>query len=508
MTRLNAIITSMMMLACIFLYGQPASEEVYWSQFRGPNSTGLGPSGSQPPLEFGINNNLQWNTSIPPGTSSPVIWENSIYLTGYQEDKNALLTFCINRVTGEMIWCDTIFPEKTELYHAVSSPAQSTPAVDKDGIYVYFASCGMRCYNHDGSVKWDLPMICPEKKKWGHPVSPVVIDDIVILNLDYRGEKFRSLLALNKRTGETVWKTLTFDNPSLKHFGYPGYSTPVRYKDQVILHKSGGVAAYSLDDGQPVWWLPVVTNGISTPLIHNQQIVIASWNELTTDHQGDYFNYGSFEEFLSDYDKDSNHVISRDEIPENMMLFDRPELTDIENPKFTLLRFYTMLDSDKNDSINADEWKGFADFVGKFVEDVGLFTVTAGKHGELTRDDILWNVEEKAPEVPSPVAFEDCIYMLKNGGWLTCMDARTGNINYQERIGGSGAVLASPIVANSHLYLASYNGTINVIKTGKLPIPVHETRLPGNIAATPAIAGNSLYVRTSDGLFAFTNQIP
>ena len=480
-----------------------SAQENAWPQFRGPNCKGNASEPSNPPVTFGEDDHMKWKIVIPNGTSSPVIWDNSIYLTGYLEGKNALAVFSIDCETGEMNWCDSIFPEQIEKYHAISSPAQSTPAVDQDGLYVYFASCGLKCYAHDGSLKWERLMNCPEKK-WGHPVSPVVMDDKIILNLDYGDEKFRKLLAIDKHSGEIVWKTMTYNEPPMKHFGYPGFSTPVRYGDQVIVHRCGGVAAYSLNDGQPVWWLPLVTNGTSTPLIHNKQVFVATWIELTTSHQGGYFDYQSFEQFLTDYDADGDKLISRDEFPEDLLLMGRPEISDMERTSHPLVHFYRMLDADKNDSIDANDWQKFADFVGQYVEDAGLVALSPEKQGELSKADILWNVEKMAPEVPSPVAFENCVYMLKNGGWLTCMDIRTGKIQYQERISGPGAAIASPVIANSHLYLASYNGTISVIKAGESPVLEHETKLTGKIAATPAIVGDDLYVRTSEFLYTFS----
>lgn len=458
-------------VVCAVFFTCTNAQQMSWPQFRGPNSSGLAIGESSPPVQFGTDRYLDWKTDIPPGSSSPVIFGDNIYLTGYLEEKKALLTLCINRVDGSLGWCDSIFPENIEQYHAISSPAQSTPAVDEDGVYVYFASCGLKCYDHDGKVKWDVVMMCPSDKKWGNPVSPVVIDEMVILNLDYGGEDFRRLLALDKLTGATVWKTLTYNNPPLKHFGSPGFSTPVRFEDQVVVHKDGGIAAFSLEGGQPVWWLPIVTNGISTPLVYNEQIFVTSWVELTPDNRGDYFDYSSFDEFLVDFDRDGDHLISRNEFPEQVMLVVRPEIMEMEETQHSLIGFYGLLDSDKNDTINTTEWDEFAEFVSQYMEDLGLMAIAPGKKGELTRDDISWHEIDRTSEVPSPVAWGDCVYMLKNGGWLTCMDSRTGKIHYQERIGGPGAAIASPVIANGYLYLAAYNGTIQVVKAGKSPQP-------------------------------------
>ena len=85
------------------------------------------------------------------------------------------------------------------------------------------------------------------------------------------------------------------------------------------------------------------------------------------------------------------------------------------------------------------------------------------------------------------------------------MDGGTGSVHFQEKIGATGAYIASPVVADGKIYLASYNGTVKVIEAGKMPSVISETRLKGKILATPAIAGNNLYVRTSEFLYAFKN---
>ena len=83
------------------------------------------------------------------------------------------------------------------------------------------------------------------------------------------------------------------------------------------------------------------------------------------------------------------------------------------------------------------------------------------------------------------------------------MDAKTGTVHYQEKIGAPGAYIASPILANDHIYLASYNGVIKVIKAAKSPLVISETKLKGKITATPAIIGDAIYVRTTEYLYAF-----
>jgi outer membrane protein assembly factor BamB len=87
------------------------------------------------------------------------------------------------------------------------------------------------------------------------------------------------------------------------------------------------------------------------------------------------------------------------------------------------------------------------------------------------------------------------------------MDAKTGEVSFQEKIGMPGPYIASPVVANDHIYAASHSGNVMVMTVQKKPVVVFRTRLKGKILATPAIEGNHLYIRTSEHLYAFTNDL-
>jgi outer membrane protein assembly factor BamB len=118
-------------------------------------------------------------------------------------------------------------------------------------------------------------------------------------------------------------------------------------------------------------------------------------------------------------------------------------------------------------------------------------------------DQVLWKVNEKVPEVPTPIYYKDCVYMIKNGGIITCVDAASGTVFYRERLGASGPYIASPIVANGNIYIPSNNGVISVVKTGNNLEILAQNDLGEKIYSTPAVIGNTLYVRTSENLYAF-----
>jgi len=490
--------------------GSYPKAENYWSQFRGPNCSGLASSDSRPPTEFGENKNLLWKIDLPVGTSSPVVWKNNIYLTAFVKENNELQTLCVESSSGKIIWTQSVFPEKMENVHPISNPAQTTIAVDESGVYVYFASCGIRSYTHAGEMRWNLTMPV-SYKDYGHASSPVIMDDKLLLSFDYGDEKTRFLKAFHKNTGEIAWKI-----PMTNKTGYGSHSTPIRYNDQVILHRCGSIGAYSLKDGSPVWWLPLMTLGRSTPVIHNNTVFVGAWTNLSEkERRGNYFEYDTFEKALTDFDQNNDKLISENEIPMDLLFFLRPELInymeadeyDIVDKKCPVRLFFNMgMDQDENGFVDQAEWTGYYMYWKNLTQDLGLLALPLGLTGELSMEDITWMQLEKNPEVPSPVFCNNSVYMTADGGWVTCMDAVTGEVTFQEKIGLPGPCIASPVAANGNIFSASHNGNVMVITAEKKPTVVSRTRLTGKILATPAVNGNCLYIRTTKHLYAFQEK--
>ena len=499
MTRVNLIL----MTLGAFVFTQIKAQELVWPQFRGPNCSGHANGEARPPTEFGEDSNLKWKMAIPEGVSSPVIWNDHLYLTSCIEDNNEMQLLCLNRQTGATIWTRSFFPEKLEGAHSISSPAQSTPVLDNDGIYVYYAAYGVICYDHAGNVRWKTPLN-KISHMWGHASSPVIMDDKVILNQDFGGDDARNLIALNKNSGTVSWKTLTQQESYLADAWYLGYSTPVRFKNQIIIHRFGGISSYSIEDGSSIWWLPIGTTGTSTPVIADSLIYIALWNNFSDkEHMGEYFNYVDFSKVIRDFDRDADHLLSMDEVPEDFYVASRIEVVEYEGSTHTIRNWFGDMDKDKNQEVDSLEWNEMYDFFEKYVLDLGLVALDADHQGEISPDEIVWMQTEIIPEVPSPVSVNGFIYTVKDGGRVTCTDAATGKLFYSEKLGTTGGYFASPVVANGYLYIAGHRGIVHVIKASKTPEIIFETKLEGKILATPAIVANTIYVRTTDYLYAF-----
>src|SRR6266446_7660608 len=118
-----------------------------WPRFRGPNGSGVSES-QDLPVEFGPMKNLAWRTSIPAGRSSPVVWENRVFLTGY--DGTRCIVACLDRRSGKRLWERTVEATRVERKSKPNDAASSTPAVDATGIYALFSGFGLVAFSHDG----------------------------------------------------------------------------------------------------------------------------------------------------------------------------------------------------------------------------------------------------------------------------------------------------------------------------------------------------------------------
>ena len=131
-----------------------------------------------------------------------------------------------------------------------------------------------------------------------------------------------------------------------------------------------------------------------------------------------------------------------------------------------------------------------------------MLAIKPDREGDLT-SNVLWTEKLAVPEVPSPLFYENRLYLIRNGGILSSLDAQSGKVVYRTRVGALGPYYSSPIAANGKLYIASAEGTVTVLATGDEFKVVAKNDLGEPIYATPAVADGTLYVRTTGHLYAF-----
>lgn len=463
-----------------------AEDPANWPQFRGPNATGIAPS-AQPPIEFGLDQRLLWKTATPPGHSSPAIWGDRILVTAAGENKLELI--CLIRSSGEIKWRRTIPSEKIEKVHQISSPATATPAVDGERVYVYFGSHGLTAFDLEGKQLWDVPLPLPATR-FGSGTSPVVAGDMVLLSRDETKDGY--LLAVDRRSGKTLWKqSYTAGGRAAE-----SYSTPVVWQGKAILHRAGFIESYDLKDGARGWMVRAATSGTSTVAIGEDLIYVATWFPF-----GESDQVSSLPDFagLLKYDADTDGKISESEFPADMTVFQRPDAPNVPGATMYLKPLFKQIDQNKDGSLQEPEWTTIKAGMASAIVDHGLIALKPGASDAT----VVWKEKTAIPEVPTPLVYRDRLYYVRNGGILSCLDAKSGKVIYRGRIGSGGPYYSSPIATKSAIYVASGDGVVTTLAPGDKLEVLARNDLQEEIFSTPAVVAGVLYVRTAKHLYAF-----
>lgn len=461
-----------------------------WPQFRGINCSGVAHTDQNPPIDLESYEKIIWKTPIISGASSPCIWDDKIFLTGFDKEKEKLLVLSYNRLNGKQIWKRIVPTKKIEPYHASGNPADATPVTDGERIYVHFGSYGLLCYDFEGNLIWtkEIPV---NTDKFGTGTSPILADNLVILMVRRLATKERYLLALDSRSGEQVWIQTLLE---------AGYSTPIIWGRDVVVHCEGFIAGYNIEDGSRSWYVLVRTHGESTPTVHEDILYVNSWHYL-----GDY-NFikeiPTLSEFLTKYDTNIDLLIDRKEFSGELFMSDQSENGTISNnPSTAHEKIWNWFDMDKDNFLDTLEVERYLNFFKAI--DHGILAIKSGGKGDISSSHFLWRETENVAEVPSPLCYKDHVYIVKNGGYFSCIDALNGRLIYKTRIKGTGPYFSSPIAANNRIYVASHNGKVVVFAAGDEMKVLADNNLGEKILATPAIIDNKIYLRTDKHLYAF-----
>ena len=237
-----------------------------WPQFRGPNGNGH-VSSSSLPVNWSETQNITWKTPIPHrGWSTPVILDNKVWLTTATEDGRDFFVICIDANSGKILLNKKLFhadnPEP--LGNNINCYASPSPTIETGRVYINFGSYGTACLDTNTfEVLWqrtDLP--CRHYR--GPGSSLILYNDTLIVTMD--GVDVQYLVALDKKTGKTVWKTdRTTDFDDLEDNGLPyregdlrkAYSTPliidVNGQTQMLSIGAKSTYAYNPDNGKEIW---------------------------------------------------------------------------------------------------------------------------------------------------------------------------------------------------------------------------------------------------------------
>jgi len=428
-----------------YLQAQIAYNE-QWPGFRGPWGCGfIENAKTATSWSVGIFKGVKWKTPIPGlGHSSPVIWDNYLFVTTAANSKNSeslkvglygdigeandnleheFKVYCLDKYTGKILWerlAHKGIPKSKR--HTKASQANCTPATDGKYLVVNFGSEGLYCYDFKGELIWkkDLGLLAPGPYsdpgvEWGYASSPVIFKDKIIVQCDIPKTPYITVLDL--ATGNEIWKTSRGDEVST-------WCTPAIYSKngitQVIANGYTHMCGYEFETGKEIWKL---RNGgdapAPTPIIANDLI---------------YLN--------------SAH--------------------------------------------------------GKYSP---IFAVRPNAKGDITlapdstkNQYIVWSIKRGGAYMQTPLIYQGYLYNLNVNGQLTCFDALTGEVKYKESL--NEAFTASGIAADGKLYFSSEEGNIYVVKAGPAFQLLAKNDLRDICMATPAISGNTLFFRTQHALIA------
>ncbi len=428
-----------------FAAEKPSDYEKYWHQWRGPFMTGESPGGD-PPLEWSETKNIKWKIAIPgTGHASPVIWGDQIFiLTAVETDK------------------DSKPAEKSEPAPQAhrGMPINRTTKVHK---FVIFA-----INRHDGKILWERTVReevpqegIHDQGSWASH-SPVTDGERVYAYFGSRG------LFCFDMEGNLKWDR---DFGQLnKRMNFGEGSSPALYGDRIIVNwdHEGKSFIIALDKktGKDIWR---VDRDEGT-----------SWaSPLVVENNGKLQVITSATKLVRSYDFTTGELI-----------WECSGMTQnaIPSPMAADGMLYVM-----------------SGFRGNALLAIRL----AGAKGNITDTDaIVWRHSKDTPYAPSGLLFDDKLYFLRsNNGILSCFDAKSGKEYYSgQRLEGTGNVFASLVGAKDRVYVVGQKGTMYVIKHGPVFEVLAKNKLDDNFSASPAIVGNTLYLRGYKNLYCIEEK--
>ncbi len=412
-----------------------------WPQWRGPDGSGISTEKNLP-AEWNTNKNIKWKTPIDGrGHSSPIVWENRIFLTTAIEGdvvpgakapkhmlgdkefvhpdsigankKHTFKVIALDRDSGKVLWQAVAF-EGTPYddRHRKSSYAASTPATDGKMVYAFFGSEGLYAYDFKGKLAWKADLGKIGTVGMGTGTSPILFENLVIVQADEENATASYIVAFDKKTGKEVWKTPRKVQVS--------WSTPLLVKTarraELITSGTESIISYDPATGKELWTHKgVESNAIPSPVANSEMVYLV------------------------------------------------------------------------------------AGYPAKIAVAIRL-----GGSGDLTgTPNVPWKYAKGTAYVPSPILYGDYLYLTTDRGILTCIDAKTGEVKYEGgRIPIPATFTASPVAFDGKILLTSEDGDTFIVKAGPKHEVIGTNSVGEPVYASPAIADGRIYIRGEKNIYA------
>ncbi|HKV36339.1 MAG TPA: PQQ-binding-like beta-propeller repeat protein [Pyrinomonadaceae bacterium] len=290
-------------LALLFISSlTTAGSAANWPQWRGPDGSGISTEKNLP-ATWTPTTNIKWKAAIPGrGHSSPIVWGNRIFVTTAVEGdvvpgakavkhmagdkeflhpdsvgadkKHQFKVIALNRESGKIVW-EALAWEGTpyDNRHRKSSYAASTPATDGKMVYAFFGTEGLYAYDFNGKLEWKAQLGKLGTVGMGTGTSPILFNNLVIVQCDEDNGEASFIVALDKKTGKEAWRTPRKIQVS--------WSTPLLVKtatrSELITSGTESVVSYDPATGKELWHHKgVESNAIPSPVANNEMVFLVA----------------------------------------------------------------------------------------------------------------------------------------------------------------------------------------------------------------------------------------
>jgi hypothetical protein len=243
------------------------------------------------------------------------------------------------------------------------------------------------------------------------------------------------------------------------------------------------MTSYDVSTGELVWQVRGLTYQVkSAPVVDNETIYFSGW--ASGGEPSQRLELPPFDEMVTRFDKDRDGKLSREEIPKDW-----------------LPGTWAMQDLDKDDLLNARDWKYYR---MRRTSSNAAMAIKLGGRGDVTGTHVLWRYDRSLPDVPGILLYRGVLYLIRNGGILQTLDPATGNLLKQGRLAHAlDEYYASPVAGDGKVYMISRNGSVSVLEAGADWGVASTAELDEEVFATPAVADGHIWVRTATALYDF-----
>jgi outer membrane protein assembly factor BamB len=440
MQILTRYVLVLIIVTCLRGFG---NAQTNWPQWRGTGGSGISTE-TGVPLEWSESKNIAWKTAIPGrGHSSPIVWGDRVFLTTSIEGpivpgaeavrhyhrgqeylhpdsvganhSYTMKLLCLDLKSGRVLWEKTVYEGTVhDNRHKKNTYASATPATDGRFIYLSFEAEGVYCYDFDGKKIWKTSLGKIAKGGMGPGTSPVLYENLVILQCDQEYGEGSFIAAVDKKTGKEVWRVSRDQRRS--------WATPLLIKTaqrtEMVTSGPNKIISYDPSTGRELWSAPgVVSNPIPSPVAGKGLVFVTAGSDAKR-----------------------------------------------------------------------------------------AFAIRLGGSGDLAgTSNVVWSYDKGTAYVPSPILYNEYLYLVTDAGAITCIEAGTGKVVYQTRIPMAARFTASPVAFEGKILFVSEDGDSFILKAGPTPEILNANALGEPVFASPAIISGRILIRGQDNLYCIAN---